>query len=173
MAIRLTSAQRCVLADSTRAAVLGWLINDPQVQVRALRIANKATTIGGFSFSRFADMAIAEIGGDFRPGSSTPDLRLLRFPLSLTEVVALANDIELEIATDDEMYCAGLIVAHSPYGQPAIGSPEWRNYLSVTKALKLPIDYDASDWREIVRDRLRAFRRAVAAAAVSHLVPAE
>jgi hypothetical protein len=167
MATRLTSAQRCVLADSTRVAVLGWLLNDPQVQVRALHIANKATTSAGFSFSRFADMAIAEIGGDYRPGNSTPNLRFLRFPLSLTEAVALANDIELEIATDDELYCAGLIVAHSPYGQPVIGSPEWRNYLSATKALKLSLDYGASNWREIVRDRLRAFRRAVSAAVMA------
>ena len=171
MATRLTSAQRCVLADCTRSAILGSLLMDPQVQTKARRVEHMATTITGFSFSRFADMAINEIGADYRPGSDAPGIR---FPLTLAETVALANDIELEMATDEQLHCAGIIAARSPFGQPKICSREWRTYIAMLASLKLTMDDDAApvSWRDLVRDRLLPFRRAVAAAA-SHLAPAE
>jgi hypothetical protein len=47
MTYRLTSAQRCVLADCTRAALVGWLLTDPAVDRSARRIEYKATGILG------------------------------------------------------------------------------------------------------------------------------
>jgi len=123
MTFRLTSAQRCVLADCTRAAILGWMLTDPDVGQQARRLEYKATSILGFGYSRFANLAMNEIGADYRPRSTTPGIR---FPLSIAEAFALANDIELEMATDDELHCAGLIAAYSPYGQPEVCSRDWR-----------------------------------------------
>jgi hypothetical protein len=58
MTYRLTSAQRCVLADCTRTALVGWLVTDPAVEGKARRIQYKATGILGFGFSRFVTMAV-------------------------------------------------------------------------------------------------------------------
>ena len=173
MTFRLTSAQRCVLADNTRAAILGWLLTDPDVGQHARRLEHKSTNIVGFGFSRFAAMAMAEIGKDYRPRSVTPGIV---FPLSIAEAFALANDIELEMATDEELFSAGLIAAYSPYGQPEVCSRDWRIHVAGLKALGLSVDCpplpDGRSWRDVVHDRLGAFRRAVAAAS-STLVAAE
>jgi hypothetical protein len=174
MTYRLTSAERCVLADCTRAAILGWLLTDPEAGQKARRLEYMATTITGFSFSRFAAQALAEFGADFRPRSITPGIV---FPLTIAESFALANDIELEMATDDQLLCAGLIAAYSPYGQPEVCSRDWRTHVSALKALGLTVDCPPlpgnAKWRDVVHERLLPFRRAVAAAAVAHLVPAE
>jgi hypothetical protein len=174
MAYRLTSAQRCVLADSTRAAILGWLLTDPDMGQQARRLEHQATTILGFGFSRFANLAMSQIGASYRPRSVTPGIQ---FPLSIAEAFALANDIELEIATDDELLCAGLIAAYSPYGQPEVCSRDWRTHVAALAALGLSVDCpplpDGRSWRDVVRDRLGAFRRAVADATASNLVAAE
>lgn len=173
MTYRLTSAQRCVLADCTRAAILGWLLTDPDVGQQARRLEHKATSILGFGFSRFAKLAMNQIGEDYRPRSVTAGVV---FPLTIAESFALANDIELELATDDELFCAGLIAAYSPYGQPEVCSRDWRTHVAALAALGLTVDCpplpDGSCWRDIVRDRLVAFRRAVAAAS-TELVAAE
>jgi hypothetical protein len=163
MTYRLTSAQRCVLADCTRTALVGWLLTDPDCDQIARRWEYKATTILGFSFSRFITQAIRHLGDDYRPGSVVPDCR---FPLSIAEVSALANDIEMELATDDQLYAAGVMAAHSPYGQPEVCSRDWRTYVAMLDALGLSIDRPSGPegWRKIVRDRLQPFRRAVAAA---------
>jgi hypothetical protein len=162
MTYRLTSAQRCVLADCTRTAIVGWLLTDPDCDQIARRWEYKATTILGFSFSRFTTMAMNHLGNDYRPGSVVPDCR---FPLSIAEVSALANDIELELATDDQLYAAGIIAAHSPYGQPEVGLRDWRTYVAMLAALGLSIDHGPcpGGWRHLVRDRLQPFRRAAAA----------
>ncbi|MGF7213037.1 hypothetical protein GGE65_007673 [Skermanella aerolata] len=173
MTCRLTSAQRCVLADCTRAAILGWLLTDPDVGQQARRLESKATSIAGFSFSRFAKMALAEFGEAYRPRSVTHGIL---FPLSIVEAFALAADIELEMATDDELASAGLIAAYSPYGQPEVCSRDWRIHVAALAALGLSVDCPTlpQPWRDIVREKLRPFRRAVAAAAASvDLVPAE
>lgn len=173
MTFRLTSAQRCVLADCTRAAILGWLLTDPNVGQQARRLEHKATNIVGFGFSRFATMAMNEIGSDYRPQSVTPGIQ---FPLSIAEAFALANDVEMEMATTDELYCAGLIASYSPYGQPEVCSRDWRTHVAALAALGLSVDCPSlpRSWRDIVREQLRPFRRAVAAAAVTvELVPAE
>lgn len=175
MAYRLTSSQRCVLADNVRATILGWLLTDPDVGQQARRLEYKATGILGFGFSRFAQMSINEIGATYRPRSTTHGVV---FPLSIAESFALANDIELEMATGNELYCAGLIAAYSPYGQPEVCSRDWRTHVAALAALGLTVDCpalpDGGCWRDIVRDRLFAFRRAVAAAAASSkLIAAE
>ena len=172
MAYRLTSAQRCVLADDTRAAVLGWLLTDPDVGQQARRIEGKATTIVGFSFSRFASMALDEIGSDYRPRSTTPGIV---FPLTIAEGFALANNIELEMANEDHLSAAGLIAAYSPYGQPEVCSRDWRAHVGCLAALGLSVDCPtlARPWRDIVRDQLNDFRHAVALAATPILVSAE
>src|SRR5687768_10399741 len=108
----LTSAQRRVLADCTRAAIVGWLLTDPAVERKARRLEYRATGILGFGFSRFTTMAMTEFGADYRPGSVLPGVR---FPLSIKEAAALANDIEMEMAADDQLHAAGVIAAHSPY----------------------------------------------------------
>src|SRR3954453_8605128 len=114
MAYRLTSAQRCILSDCVRSALAGWLLTDPHHGQDARRWQYKATTVLGFSFSRFASMAMNAAGVEYRPVS--PASRA-NFPLSIKETVSLVNDIELEMSTDDELLAAGIIAAHSPYGQ--------------------------------------------------------
>jgi hypothetical protein len=84
------------------------------------------------------------------------------FPLSIEEACALANDIELEIATDDEIHAAALIAAHSPFAQPEIRGPDWHPYTGILAELGIGMDGDPA-WKQRVRDRLRAFRRHVAA----------
>jgi hypothetical protein len=70
----------------------------------------------------------------------------------------------MEMATDIQLYAAGLIAAHSPYGQPEVCSRDWRTYVAMLAALDLSIDHAACGWRDLVRKRLRPFRCAVAAA---------
>lgn len=170
MSIRITSAQRCVLADCVRLALVGWLVTDPAIGQRARRLEHKATTILGFGFSRFATMTQNEFGIAYRPGS--PVSRIL-FPLSIAEAAALANDIELELATDAQLVAAGILAAHSPYGQPEVCSRDWRSYVGVLAALGLSIDDDRPAWRDEVRSGLEPFRRAVAAASSALPVAAE
>jgi hypothetical protein len=170
MAYRLTSAQRCMLSDCVRGALMGWLLSDPDVGPAARRIEHMATTIVGFSFSRFVDMAVAEIGGDYRPRSFVSNAR---FPLTVHETAALAAGIEMHMSSEDQIVAAGMIACHSPYGQPSVGTRDWRTYIAALAALGLSISDERPGWREEVRERLHAFRRAVAAAAVADLVAAE
>jgi hypothetical protein len=160
MPYRLTSAQRCVLADCVRTGLVGWLITCPVAGQRCRILQARATGLLGFGFSRFTTMAANHLGSDYRPhspGSTDP------FPLSIAEAAALANDVELEMAGDDQLYAAALIAAHSPYAQPEIRGRDWRTY--VTLLAEIGIDPWAGDpsWSREVRDRLRPFRRAVAA----------
>jgi hypothetical protein len=166
MPYRINFAQRCVLADCTRTAIPGWLLTDPAIDTKVRRIEYKATTILGFSFSRFASMAIDEIGGDYQAGSVVYGVK---FPLSIAETFALANNIELEMATDEQLHAAGIIAAHSPYGQPEVCSRDWRTYVAMLAALGLSIDDDKvgpTGWRDHVRQRLEGFRHEVALAAL-------
>jgi hypothetical protein len=150
-----------MLAECVRGAIVGWLVTCPQAGQIARRIQYQATTVSGFSFSRFTHHAIRAFGHDYQPvcpGTNRP------FPLSISEAVALANDLEMELANDDEIYAAGLIAAHSPFGQPQVCSAEWRSYVGVMRALDVPFLDGDPTWKAKVRDRLRPFRRAVAAA---------
>lgn len=160
-AYRLTSAQRLTLADCVRLGLVGWLLTDPKAGPRARLIQGRATTMLGFGFSRFATLASAEFGEDYRPKCPvSPD----EFPLSITEACALANDIELEIATPDQLFAAGLVAAHSPFAQPEVRGRDWRSYLGALAALG--IDWMGGDptWKQQASARLRPFQRAVAAA---------
>lgn len=159
MTCRLTSAQRCVLADCTRTALVGWLLTDPAVKDTARRIEETATGILGFRFSHFMTMAMAEFGAGYRPGSILPGIK---FPLSLAEAAALANDIELDTATYGQLRAAGIIAAHSPHAQPEVGSRDWRTYIRMLSVLGVSTDDEACGWHDRVRERLRPFRRAVA-----------
>jgi hypothetical protein len=170
MTYRLTSAQRCVLADCVRGALTGWLLTDPVVGQMTRRMEYKATTVMGFSFSRFVSAAIDQLGASYHPQS--PGFAA-DFPLGIAEAVVLANNIELEMATESELSAAGIIAAHSPLGQPEVCGRDWRTYTSMLTALGLSINDDCPHWRDEVRDRLLTFRRAVAAAAVSIPVAAE
>ncbi|QQP94049.1 hypothetical protein IGS68_35145 (plasmid) [Skermanella sp. TT6] len=161
MAINLTTAQRDVLVDCVRAALLGWLVTDPAAGSTARRIEHKATTVTGFHFSRFASMAMSEIGATYHPRSPAS---ASVFPLSISETAALANDLELHLATDDQIIAAGVIAAHNPLGQPCVGTRDWRTYVSLLTRLGLSLDDDRPDWRSDVHHLLQPFRRAVAAA---------
>jgi hypothetical protein len=167
MPYRLTSAQRCVLADCVRTSLVGWLITCPVAGQRCRILQARATTVLGFGFSRFTTMVATHFGADYqprRPGSTDT------FPLSIAETAALANDVELGFATDDQLHAAAVIAAHSPYAQPEIRGRDWRTY--VTLLAEIGIDPWTADpaWSREVRDRLRPFRRAVAAA---HALAAE
>jgi hypothetical protein len=167
MPYRLTSAQRRVLADCVRTGLVGWLITCPVAGQRCRILQARATSLPGFGFSRFTTMAVTHFGSDYRPrrpGSTDT------FPLSIAEAAALANDVELEMAGDDQLHAAALIAAHSPYAQPEVKGRDWRTY--VTMLAEIGIDPWAGDpaWGREVRDRLRPFRRAVA---VSRAIAAE
>ncbi len=160
MPYRLTSVQRCVLADCVRTGLVGWLITCPVAGQQCRIFQARATSLLGFGFARFTAMAAHYFGSVYRPcrpGSTVP------FPLSIAEAAALANDVELEMAGDDQLHAAALIAAHSPYAQPEIRSRDWRTY--VTMLAEIGIDPWTGDpaWGREVRDRLRPFRRAVAA----------
>jgi hypothetical protein len=170
MTYRLTSAQRCMLSDCVRGALMGWLLSDPHYSQSARRWQYKTTTVAGFSFSRFITMAMNEAGAEYRPVSFASKAN---FPLGISETAALCNDIELEIATDDELLAAGIIAAHSPYGQPSVGGRDWHAYTAALKALGLTIDDDRPSWRHEVRAHLYSFRMATAAASVSDQIAAE
>lgn len=167
MAIRLTSAQRCLLAECVRGAMVGWLLTDPHASHKARRFEHKATSILGFGFFRFVNLCMVEFGPDYRPRSPASDSF---FPLSIVEAAILANHVEMEMATDDELKSAGLVAAHSPYGQPSVGSRDWRTYVATMEVLGLFMDEERPDWRQDVRNHLRPFYEAVAAA---HAVAAE
>lgn len=159
MAIRLTVAQRLILADCTRAALVGWLITDPQVSQKARRMEHQATTISGFSFSRFASAALKTFGGSYHARSPVnPDRD---FPLSIETAIALANDIELDMADTQQLHAAALIAAFSPYGQPEVGTRDWRTYVSTLNALGVFMDEGHPAWRAEVRATLSPFRASV------------
>jgi hypothetical protein len=160
MTYRLTVQQRCVLADCVRHALTGWLLTDPVIGHMARRIEYKSTTICGFSFSRFATAAMNQIGAAYHPRSPGS---AAEFPLSIEEAAVIANDLEMETATDSEILVAGLIAAHSPLGQPQVCSRDWRTYTSALKTLGFSIDDDRPHWRHDVRECMRTFRKAVAA----------
>lgn len=160
----LTVDQTLMLADCVRSAIQGWLLTCPRSRQTALRLQSQFTTHAGFSFSRFAHAATAAFGGDYRPtcpGTGS------EFPLSISESVSLANDIELGLANDDEIFAAGLVAAHSPFGQPQVGSTDWRVYVAAMRALDVPFLDGDPTWKSKVRDRLRPFCRAVATASVT------
>lgn len=167
MPYRLTSAQRLLLADCVRTSLVGWLITCPVAGQRCLLLQARATSLPGFGFSRFTTMVASYFGSDYRPrrpGSAGT------FPLSIAEAAALANDVELEMAGNDQLHAAALIAAHSPYAQPGIKGRDWRTY--VTLLAEVGIDPWIGDptWSREVRERLRTFRRAVAA---SYAIAAE
>ena len=160
----LTVDQTLMLADCVRSAIQGWLLTCPRSRQTALRLQSQFTTHSGFSFSRFAHAATAAFGGDYRPtcpGTGS------EFPLSISESISLANDIELGLANDDEIFAAGLIAAHSPLGQPQVGSSEWRTYVAAMRVLNVAFLDGDPDWKTKVRDRLTVFRRHVAS--VDHI----
>jgi hypothetical protein len=163
MPYHLTSAQRCVLADSVRAGLLGWLLTCPVAGRQSRILEGKATNILGFGFSRFATLAATHFGKDYHPRCITG----AEFPLSISEASALANDIELGFATPDQLRAAGLIAAFSPYGQPEVGSRDWRAYLTALDVIGLDLWGGDPTWKEQVTERLRPFRRAVAASAIT------
>lgn len=160
MTCHLTSAQRRILADGVRAGLVGWLLTCPVAGRHCLVLQARATTILGFSFSRFVTAAANHFGHDYRPRSPGA---AGAFPLSIEEACALANDVELEMATDDEIRAAALITAHAPFAQPGIGGPDWLPYKIMLDRLGIGILDGDPAWKIQVRDRLSAFRRHVAA----------
>lgn len=157
---RLTSAQRCVLADCVRLGLVGWLITDPQVSHKARAIQGRATNILGFGFSRFATMAATHFGSDYHAKSVVAGDE---FPLSIVEAVALANDIELEMATDDQLFAAAQLAAHSPFAQPEVGSRDWRSYTTMLDRLGIDMMDGDPTWKAQVAQRLHEFRRLLVA----------
>ena len=158
--IRITTAQRLLLADSVRGGLVGWLLTCPVAGQQCRLIRGRAATAAGFSFSRFASAAGAHFGPDFHPyciGSGR------MFPLSVEESCALANDLELELAADDQIRAAALVAAHCPYAQPDVRGPSWRTYTSMLAAAGIDWTQGNPAWKATVADLLRPFRRAVAA----------
>jgi hypothetical protein len=152
----LTTNQRLVLADCVRTALHGWLLSDPIYSEAARRWQHKATTMLGFSFSRFMNSAVAVVGPDYRPHSPASPAR---FPLSISEAAALANNIELHLAADDELMAAAVIAAHSPFGHPSVGGRDWRTYIAALGTLGLSIHDNCPEWRDLARDHLASFRQ--------------
>lgn len=99
-------------------------------------LQTRATTLCGFSFSRFVTAAANQFGRDYRPRS--PEAAGA-FPLSIEEACALANDVELEMATGDATLAAALITAHAPFAQPGIGKPDWLSYTTMLDRLGIGI----------------------------------
>jgi hypothetical protein len=165
---RLTVDQRLLLAECVRSAIVGWMITCPRSSQIARRIQYQSTTASGFSFSRFAHHSVRAFGADYQPrcpGTNRP------FPLTINEAAALANDLELGLATDDQIWAAALVSAHAAFGQPEVLSPSWKVYVGAMSVIGLPwLDGDVA-WKSKVRDRLRVFRRHVAS--VSPVVAAE
>ena len=160
MTYRLTCAQRRILAECVRAGLVGWLLTCPVAGRHCLVLQARSTTVLGFSFSRFVTAAGNHFGRDYHPRS--PGAAGM-FPLSIEEACALANDVELEMATGDEIHAAALIAAHAPFAQPAIGGPDRHPYTAMLDRLGIDILDGDPAWKPRVRDRLRPFRRAVAA----------
>ncbi|UEM07220.1 hypothetical protein JL101_030010 (plasmid) [Skermanella rosea] len=160
MAYRLTCTQRRLLADGVRAGLVGWLLTCPVAGRHCLLLRVRSTTILGFSFSRFVTAAANHFGRDYHPRSPGA---AGTFPLSIEEACALANDVELEMATGEEIQAAALVVAHAPFAQPGIGGPDWHPYTTMLDRLGIDILDGDPAWKNRVRDCLRAFRRHVAA----------
>jgi hypothetical protein len=160
MPYRLTSAQRDILADGVRTGLVGWLLTCPVAGRQCRLLQARSTTLLGFSFNRFVTAAASHFGRDYRPRSQGV---AGMFPLSIEEACALANDVELEMATGDEIQAAALIAAHAPFAQPAIGGPDWRDYAALLDRLGIDVMGGDPAWKSRVRDRLRALRRHVAA----------
>src|SRR3954451_646215 len=156
---RLTVDQRLLLAKCVRGAIVGWMITCPQAGQISRRIQYQSTTAAGFSFSRFSHHAIQAFGAGYQPlcpGTNRP------FPLSISEGIALANDLELDLADDDQIWAAALVAAHAAFGQPEVCSPSWRIYVGAMSAVGVAwLDGDP-DWKTKVRNRLKVFRRHVA-----------
>jgi hypothetical protein len=130
----LTTAQRLVLADSMRLCLIGWLTTCPQAGMAARRLWRQSRTVAGFQFSRFASLAMAAFGCDYRPVCIATGRE---FPLSILEAVALANDLELDLATADQIQAAAVLAAHCAYAQPETDSYVWRHYTAALSALGL------------------------------------
>ena len=158
--IRITTAQRLLLADSVRGGLVGWLLTCPVAGRQCRLIRGRATTAAGFSFSRFIGAAGARFGADYHPCSPGSGGM---FPLSIEESCALANDLELELAADDQIRAAALVAAHCPYAQPEVRGREWRTYTSMLAAVGIDWTVGNPAWKAIVADLLRPFRQAVAA----------
>ena len=160
MTQQLTVEQRELLAECVRMGLVGWLVTCPVAGRQCPLIQSKATTVAGFSFSKFIGMASAAFGRDYRPyapGSTHT------FPLSIEEAVALANDLELGFATHDQLHAAGQIAARCPYSQPQVRGRDWRSYVDALAALGIDPWEASPTWVSSIRDRLRPFLRAVAA----------
>jgi hypothetical protein len=159
MTYRLTTAQRSLLADCVRSSLVGWMITCPVAGQQCRLLHARATTVLGFGFSRFATIATHHFGVDYHP--SCPGSRR-EFPLSITEAVTLANDIELAMATDDQLYAAALVAAFSPFGQPEIKGRDWRAYTTMLDVVGVSWVDGTPTWKEQVRDLLRKRCRIVA-----------
>ena len=151
----LTTAQRLVLADCMRLGLIGWLTTCPWAGTTACRLRRQSTTTAGFQFSRFASTAIAAFGCDYRPRCFGTGRE---FPLSILEAVVLANDLELDLATADQIQAAAVLAAHCVYAQPETDSYAWRHYTAVLSVLGLSMMGGDPGWRATVRERLREFR---------------
>src|SRR5690349_13854103 len=104
----LTTGQRLALAECIRLGLEGWLTTCPHAGPAARRLRRHSTTAAGFRFSRFASLAFAAFGDDYRPRCPATGAR---FPLSILEAVALANDLELDLAGADQVRAAARIAA--------------------------------------------------------------
>jgi hypothetical protein len=157
MTYRTTTAASELLADCVRSAFVGWAIKCPIHGATSKRIVRQCTTIRGFQFSKFINQISTELGSDYCPAG---------FPLNGYEVCALGNDLELQIATPIEVRSAALIVAHSPWSLPSIGSKEWGRYIDAMEALHMCAFGGNRNWDRTVSVDLAAFRRVVAGEAV-------
>jgi hypothetical protein len=116
-AYNLSAEQRCLLAECLRASVTGWLVTCPTAGQQCRQFQARATLGALFSFSRFATLVRYRFGAGYRPrcpGTGSA------FPLSVEEAIVIANDLELGFATDDAVYAAAAVAAHSPCAQPAL-----------------------------------------------------
>lgn len=154
----LTVPQRLVLADCVRFGLIGWLTTCPQVGTAARRLRHRSTTSDGFRFSGFASLAMAAFGSDYHPVCIATGRA---FPLSILEAVALANDLELDLATPDQIYAAAVLAAHCVYAQPETSSYAWRHYTAALSSLGLSMMGGISGWRMLVHDHLGDFRAAL------------
>jgi hypothetical protein len=69
MAYCLTSAQRLLLADCIRTALVGWLITCPLAGQRCRILEARATSLLGFGFPRFTTMAARHFGPTTGPAA--------------------------------------------------------------------------------------------------------
>jgi hypothetical protein len=151
----LTTVQRLVLVDCMRLGLTGWLTTCPRAGTAARRLRRRSTTAAGFQFSRFASLAMAAFGCDYRPRCVGTGRE---FPLSILEAVVLANDLELDLATADQIQAAAVLASHCAYAQPETDSYVWRHYTAALSVLGLSMMGGDPGWRATVRERLREFR---------------